>query len=155
MTEQQEELQLSGGGMITPDYKELKPNGQQKGYVVLSPEERLKGFVRPVRTTYRHVGAKPKYPTRPLTADEKERHAGLNYFCYEEYPESESPKVGRYWTEAQLKQGCNTTTTMALDIAETYARNPDFYGSTFCVYCRLHLPLEQFVWDGTDEIVGS
>lgn len=30
-------------------------DGQQKGYVVLSAEERAKGFVRPVRRTYKHT----------------------------------------------------------------------------------------------------
>lgn len=47
--------ELSGGGPVTPDHRELKPNGQQKGYVVLSTEERAKGFVRPVRRTYTHL----------------------------------------------------------------------------------------------------
>jgi hypothetical protein len=34
---------------------ELEPGGQQKGYVVLCEEERKKGFVRPVRRSYRHL----------------------------------------------------------------------------------------------------
>lgn len=38
-----------------PGLREIKPDGQQKNYLVLSDEERAKGFVRPVRTTYRHV----------------------------------------------------------------------------------------------------
>jgi len=46
--------QLSGGGAVTEDHRELKPNGQQKGYVVLSDAERGKGFVRPFRDAYRH-----------------------------------------------------------------------------------------------------
>lgn len=36
------------------DHRELKENGQQKAYVILSEEERKKGFVRPVRRTYVH-----------------------------------------------------------------------------------------------------
>ena len=36
-------------------HRELKPNGQQKDYVILSAEERAKGFVRPVRQTYKHL----------------------------------------------------------------------------------------------------
>lgn len=36
-------------------HTELKENGQQKDYVVLSPEERAKGFVRPVRRSYIHT----------------------------------------------------------------------------------------------------
>lgn len=46
--------QLSGGGAVTEDHRELKPNGQQKGYVVLTEAERGKGFVRPFRDAYRH-----------------------------------------------------------------------------------------------------
>jgi len=46
---------LSGGGEVTPDHREIDPvTGQQKGYVVLTPEERAKGFVRPVRRSYIH-----------------------------------------------------------------------------------------------------
>jgi hypothetical protein len=48
-------LQLSGGGAVTEDHRELKDNGQQKGYVVLSAGERAKGFVRPYRDAYRHL----------------------------------------------------------------------------------------------------
>jgi len=47
-------VELSGGGAVTPDHRELKPNGQQKGYVVLTAQERAKGFVRPFRDAYRH-----------------------------------------------------------------------------------------------------
>jgi hypothetical protein len=40
-------------------------------------------------------------------------------------------------------------------IAETYAREPKYYGSTFCCGCRTHLPVAEFLWDGTNERVGS
>jgi len=47
---------LSDGSPVTPDHREIDPRtGQQKGYVVLTPEERAKGFVRPVRRTYLHL----------------------------------------------------------------------------------------------------
>lgn len=45
---------------------------------------------------------------------------------------------------------CGTSTTMGGAIAETYARNPGFYGGTYCVACRNHFPVGengQFVWD--------
>lgn len=48
------ETTLTDGSPVTPDHRDLLPNGQQKGYIVLSVEERAKGFVRPVRRTYRH-----------------------------------------------------------------------------------------------------
>lgn len=37
-----------------PGLKEIGPDGMQKDYLVLSEEERAKGFVRPVRTKYVH-----------------------------------------------------------------------------------------------------
>lgn len=104
MTDKQ---RLVGDRPVTPDHREIDPaTGLQKDYVVLSPEERAKGFVRPYRDSYIH---KP----------------------------------------------CGALTKMHRDIAETYARDPSFYNGTFCVGCRKHFPLDQFVWDGTDEQVGS
>src|SRR4051794_38768142 len=51
--------ELVSGAPVPEDrsHTELKSNGQQKDYVVLTPEERAKGFVRPVRQKYQHVGA--------------------------------------------------------------------------------------------------
>ncbi len=46
---------LSDGTQIYPSYRNLKPNGQQEGYVVLAEEERANGFVRPVRRSYKHL----------------------------------------------------------------------------------------------------
>jgi hypothetical protein len=116
---------LSGGGPITPDHCEIDPaTGMQKGYIVLTPEERAKGFVRPVRHSYVHVGKGATFDGPVLI----KRGEG----------------------------GCGTLTKMSRDIAETYARQPNFYTGTFCVGCRKHLPLDEFVWEGTTaEIVGS
>ena len=98
---------LTDGSPVTEGHREIDPStGMQKGYVVLSAEERAKGFVRPVRRTYTH-------------------------------------------------KTCQTNTTMGLALAETYARDPGFYSGTFCVQCRAHFPLDQFVWVGTEERVGS
>lgn len=149
---------LTDGSPITPDHREIeRETGMQKGYVVLCPEERAKGFIRPVRQTYVHVGERPKYPTRELTDEEKERNKGYHtdYVLYEIYPESESPATGRYWTQEQLESGCGSKTTMGLALAETYARDPKFYGATFCVFCHAHFPVAEFVWDHSDERVGS
>ena len=69
---------MTDGSPETEGHREISPStGQQKGYVVLTAEERAKGFVRPVRTAYIH-------------------------------------------------QSCKTLTTMAVSIAETYARDPKF-----------------------------
>lgn len=46
---------LTDGSPVTPDHREIDTaTGQQKGYVVLSAEERAKGFVRLVRRSYVH-----------------------------------------------------------------------------------------------------
>lgn len=46
---------LTDGSPVTLDHREIDPaTGQQKGYVVLTAEERAKGFVRPVRHSYVH-----------------------------------------------------------------------------------------------------
>lgn len=53
---------------------------------------------------------------------------------------------------------CGGVTTMGLAIAETYARNPSFYGGTYCAVCGTHFPVGEvgeFVWFGTDEKVGT
>lgn len=132
--------------------------GQSKVYLVLSEEERAKGFIRPYHSAYRHVGKQgPKYPLLDLTDDQKERF-GDDWAKYEKYPESESPKVGKFWTQAQLDsigKGCGAATIIAPEIAETFARNPHFYGSTYCTFCMKHLPVDEFVWAGTDIRVGS
>jgi hypothetical protein len=50
------ETTLADGSPVTDDHRELNPTtGLQKGYVVLSVEERAKGFVRPVRRSYYHI----------------------------------------------------------------------------------------------------
>jgi hypothetical protein len=53
---------------------------------------------------------------------------------------------------------CGTTTTIAQTIAETYARNPTFYGSTYCATCYNHRPIGEtgeFTWAGTTIKVGT
>jgi hypothetical protein len=87
----------------------IGPDGQQRGYVALSAEERAKGFVRPVRRSYVHAK-------------------------------------------------CGAVTSMSAALAETYARDPEFYSGTFCSTCRAHFPVGadgEFVWAGTDQKVGT
>lgn len=49
------ETTLTDGSPVTPDHREIDPKtGMQKAYVVLSAEERAKGFVEPVRRSYVH-----------------------------------------------------------------------------------------------------
>lgn len=90
-----------------PALREHDPSGQQKKYLVLSEEERRKGFIRPVRQKYIH-------------------------------------------------KACGAVTTMGLALSETYARDPSFYGGTFCCNCGKHFPLvnpdgsRAFIWDASD-----
>ncbi len=150
---------LTNGQPVTPDHEEIQSNGMQKAYVVLTPEERAKGFVRPVRRSYRHLGIDaPAYPLRDLTAEEHERYDKFGYVKFETYPKEEPWAVGIYWTQDRLNkinQGCGVVTNMGESLAETYARDPSFYGLTFCCGCSTHLPVEEFVWEGTNERVGS
>lgn len=131
--------------------------GLNEAYLVLSDEERSKGFVRPVRRSYVHVGlAGPQYPLVELTDDQNERYSErYGYVKYEPYPEDEGT-LGRFWTQDQIDsigKGCGVETRMGRALAETYARQPDFYGATFCVGCNKHLAVGragEFVWeDGT------
>jgi hypothetical protein len=95
-----------------PGLRELRFDGQQKVYLVLSEEERAKGFVRPVRYSYIHVA-------------------------------------------------CGGETRMAQALCETYARDPHFYGGTFCCACGKHFRLRNpdgswaFLWDPDGDPVGS
>ena len=128
---------------------------QNEVYLVLPEAERAKGFVRPYRDRYRHVGLRNRYPLRDLTAAERERY-GDTYSKFEPYPESESPVTGRFWRQADLNaKGCGTVTTMGRELSETYARDPKFYGATYCCGCMKHLPVGEFVWDADGEEVGS
>jgi len=93
-----------------PGLAKIGSDGMQESYLVLSNEERAKGFVRPVRRSYIH-------------------------------------------------ETCGAVTTMGHELAETYARDPKFYGGTFCVACRDHFPVGaagEFIWaDSYGEKVGT
>lgn len=123
--------ELVGGGPVVDDHREINPaTGMQKDYVVLTQAERAKGFVRPVRNAYVHVGKPPD---------------GEDYSRFR-YPirGDVSPFPG----------GCLTRTQMHPDIAETYARAVGFYSGTFCCSCRADFPLDEFVWETTTEPVS-
>jgi hypothetical protein len=65
-----------------------------------------------------------------------------------------------YWVlpEEERRKGFvrpvrTTVTTMGAALAETYARDPGYYGATFCCACRDHFPVGEhgeFTWpDGS------
>lgn len=141
--------------------------GQNECYLVLSEEERANGFVRPLRDTYVHMGKTLLYKGihRMLSEEEKANHPDKKYVAVmtQLLNEDGSFLGGPYVTQEEIDAweankkigGCGTKTTMGKAIAETYARNPSFYGATFCVSCNKHISVDEFVWDGTNEIVGS
>lgn len=152
---------MTDGSPVTDDHREIGPNGMQRGYVVLSEAERARGFVRPIRRTYVHVGHPgPVYALRDLTPEEHQRYDEYGYLKYEEYPRG-STICGRFWTQAMLDsmKGCGVATTMGQALAETYARDPKFYSGTFCVGCGKHFPVGasgEFIWeDGFQTRVGT
>jgi hypothetical protein len=61
MTERKDQMKTACGlaetigGTPIGEHTEAKPNGQQKDYLVLTAEERAKGFVEPVRRSYKHA----------------------------------------------------------------------------------------------------
>lgn len=136
---------------------------QHEVYLVLSEEERAKGFVRPVRRSYRHVGpAGPRFPLRDLTVDERRLYLGdpaplrghvapTDFSKFEVYPAGfKGSATGRFWTHEELDavgKGCGVVTTMGLALAETYARQPSFYGATYCCGCSRHLAVAEFAWE--------
>lgn len=141
-----------------PCLKAQEPSGQNSCYLVLSEEERAKGFIRPVRTQYRHVGCRPAGKTRSLTEEEQQRYAQYGYVLYEEYSTAEDPVTGRFWTKEMLTSGCGAVTSMGEALAETYARQPSFYGATFCCVCNKHFPVGEygeFIWLPDGERVGT
>jgi hypothetical protein len=159
-----QETTLTDGGPVTEDHRDIDPvSGQQKGYVVLSEAERAKGFVRPIRYSYVHVGLPaPKGELRDLTEEEHARYGGkFGYVKFEPYGPDRAPVTGKFWTQKELDKlgaGCGVMTTMSTKIAETYARDPKFYGGTFCAGCKAHFAVGEygeFVWVDTNIRVGS
>lgn len=139
-----------------------RPDGQHEAYWILSGEERAKGFVRPVRSSYRHVGRvvcgtpreetilPPGYVAMVCVL---EPHEG-DCTCWRGITAAELERM----TRVGRLGGCDSVTSMGRAIAETYARDPKFYGSTFCCGCGAHFPVGadgEFVWDGTRERVGT
>ena len=99
---------VSGDAVPSDDsHKKIDPStGMQRDYIVLTAEERAKGFIRPVRRSYKHIP-------------------------------------------------CGNLTTMALSIAQTFARDPGFYQGGYCATCCTHFPNDQFVWPDDGTQVGT
>lgn len=86
---------------------------------------------------------------------EGQKEVGQNE-CYLVLPEEERAKgFTRPYRDAYVHKTCGTLTQMGKALSETYARDPKFYTHTFCVGCNTHLPVSEFLWDKTNEEVGS
>jgi len=148
-----------------------KGEGQQNEcYLILSEEERAKGFIRPYRNRYIHVGknvsAHWKSIHRMVDEEEKQEEGMEKYVAIMTVltKEDGSFQGGSYVTQEELDAwkngkrigGCGGKTIMAREIGESYARNPSFYGSTWCMNCQKHIHVGEFIWDdGSGETVGS
>jgi len=138
-----------------------EPRPQNPVYLVLSDEERARGFVRPYRDAYVHKGRRVcgrfHKIESPLSAGQ------VAHVCSMEpghegdctvYSAVTQPELDRLQKTGHLR-GCDALTTMARPLSETYACNPKFYGSTYCATCRMHRPVNEFVWDADGKQVGS
>lgn len=54
-----------------------------------------------------------------------------------------------------IHDACGVETRMGDKLSETYARDPKFYGATYCVGCQAHFPVREFRWSHDDKRVGS
>jgi hypothetical protein len=69
--------------------------------------------------------------------------------------EERAKKSVRPYHESYVHARCKVTTKMPRKLAETYAANPIFYGSTFCCGCRSSFPVGEFTWSGTNNVMGE
>ncbi len=61
----------------------------------------------------------------------------------------------RPYRNKYVHKTCGVETRMGEALSETYARNPNFYGATYCVGCCMHKPVSEFTWSADGEVVGS
>ncbi len=61
----------------------------------------------------------------------------------------------RPYRDKYIHSTCGAETGMSRELSETYARNPKFYGATYCAHCKMHRPVSEFKWSVDDEVVGS
>lgn len=158
MVEEPQLCTTSGRPVDVVRAEQTESTGQYKDYIVLCPDERAKGFVRPYRDAYIHVGRINICGKRHVSDCDGHLMACVMEFghageCTHWHDVSESEAV---IAETQHRLGgCGVETKMGQALSETYARDPMFYGATFCVGCNKHLPVGEFVWTADGETVGS
>lgn len=121
-----------------------EPGQMNEKYLVLSEAERAKGYKRPFRSRYLHLG---RGVDGRRAARDLERDGGP------EDPAGVMELVRANTTAASV--ACGTSTWMNEAIAGTYARDPGFYGATWCAGCSMHRPLSEFLWleEGADRVL--
>ncbi len=132
--------------------------GQHKGYIVLCDAERAKGFVRPYRDRYQHVG----HLIERCEATHQEPTDENPHQCIRPYPHDGDHEFTALMILNKpirfmpgRKGGCGSVTTMGRALSETWARDIHFYSHTFCVSCNKHFTIAEFVWNGTNEVLGT
>jgi hypothetical protein len=101
-------------------------------------------------------------PARPgfenATAPAPARADGQNEAYWVLCAEERAKGFVRPVRNSYIHARCGVVTKMGNVLAETYARDPHFYGATFCCACGQHFPVGEhgeFTWDGTTEKVGT
>lgn len=69
---------------------------------------------------------------------------------YERHPTTDEGEFVQPVRKRYVHKECDATTKMGISIAESFARDPEQYGKTFCSGCGDYFPVGQFVWKGTD-----
>jgi len=73
---------------------------------------------------------------------------------YQNYPTVDEGEFVQEPRETYIHEDCGTATTMTGDLPESVARDPTYYGKTFCAGCGKHVPVEEVEWkDGEDWVV--
>lgn len=88
---------------------------------------------------------------RAEQAEDTGQHKSYVVLCEEERQKG----FVRPYRDAYIHSTCGSVTTMGRALSETYARDPAFYGATFCCRCNRHLPVAEFVWTSDGQQVGS
>lgn len=154
-------------GEVVINHPDLKPDENGVGHIVFSPAQ-ARNLAR-LLLERADVAEKswlippPDRSQRTMTDESQETpdHREINPVTgmqkgYVVLAEEERRKgFVRPLRDTYTHKTCGINTTMGRAIAETYARDPGFYSGTFCAGCKAHFPLEQFVWTGTDQIVGT
>ena len=93
----------------------------------------------------------PSLPGAPGPIGANGQHSQYWVLCEEE----RNKGWVRPYRDAYRHDKCGAVTTMGRALSETYARDPSYYGSTFCCTCGAHFPVAEFTWTKDGERVGS